>query len=351
MVDVGEQCDPTAEPPLVCPAGSPAGGFLPCNLDCTCPFPCCGPERISLTSGPGSLTVSILPPFPFPTGVMTVLDVDTAVNAQCDHPVSVASFSVPTFPIPTLNYCSQVTNLSCAVSSGGKIGSGLLRDGLGPVGALTNVTTSGDTKDGVCDVAAPPCFPFGPGNTLGDIDVAFGASASAGARNVIEVPQNSLTWSEVGCIPCKDPDCSGCTPGGVDCSGTIGTVCDPSDGTCCCTGSVFGDEVGDAISANFNFILRPTTDVSSAVYADKNGDGCFMEGLGPVGPVVSVGTPPPGPCCAVGQATTVVSVGIAFSGGPPLFDLIFASSVPNTITACSPFVPGSCVPSLNPCDF
>jgi hypothetical protein len=310
---------------------------------------CCGCERITLTSGPGTLTVSVLPPFPFPTGVVTTMDVGAASNNLCDHSVTVASFTVPHFPIPALNYCSQVTNTGCAVATGGALGTGTLRDGNGPVGAPTNVTTVGDGRDGVCDTTVGACAGGGPANSLGDIDTTFSASASTGGRSALAIKQNSLTWSETD--ECTDPGGDPAKRGSThdpDCGGTTPPV-QASDGACCCvTASRSGS---DGIISNFNFILRPTTDTGSAAYVDKNADSCSMEGLGPVGPVVGVGTPPPGPCCVVGQASTVVSVGIAMSGGAPLYDLIFSSSVPNTITACSPFVTATCTVSTNTCEF
>jgi hypothetical protein len=62
------------------------------------------------------------------------------------------------------------------------------------------------------------------------------------------------------------------------------------------------------------------------------------------------GTPAPGPCCVVGQETTVVSVGIGFSAGAPLYDLVFASTIPTRITACEAAPPlGQCTLTTNAC--
>ena len=38
VLEGGEECDPPGS--ITCPAGSPAGAFLPCNPDCTCPSEC-----------------------------------------------------------------------------------------------------------------------------------------------------------------------------------------------------------------------------------------------------------------------------------------------------------------------
>ena len=56
-----------------------------------------------------------------------------------------------------------------------------------------------------------------------------------------------------------------------------------------------------------------------------------------------------GPCCVVGQATTVVSVGVGFSGGAPLFDLGFKSTIPNTVSECGTVGSESCVVTTDPC--
>jgi hypothetical protein len=318
----------------------PLAPVVPCDL------PACAPERVTLTSGAGgTLTVSVLPPFPFPSGVLTVLDVDTAVKRRpdvCYHPVTIPAFSVPVFPIPALGYCSQVTTTGCASGSGGLVGAGTLWDGMAPAGlADSTVLTKGDTQDGVCDTTgAPACDANAPHmNSTGDIDLVTSPSTSAGVRSLIEIPVKSLTWSEQGCITFADPNCQA---GG-----------DPQ--LCCCLNSVFDpvEEPGDAIVTNFNFVLRPSTDMATAQFADKNGDGCFVGGSGPPGPVSETGTPAAGPCCVVGQTTTVASAGVAFTGGAPLYDLLFSSVIPNTITACDGFGGAgvSCTVATDPCAF
>src|SRR5262249_10076332 len=161
------------------------------------------------------------------------------------------------------------------------------------------------------------------------------------------VPVHSLTWSA------------------ADAS------CPDSDGT-------YNSGVDTNIS-EFDFILRPTTATTNASYVDKNGDLC-SRGAGTSGPnntrscsndhskpcgasadCVSPGTcgpapnaaptnagalqgsPPAGPCCVAGQTETIVATGIAFSGGSPLFDLIFANSSPTTVDSCgAPVTGGAC---------
>jgi len=70
---------------------------------------------------------------------------------------------------------------------------------------------------------------------------------------------------------------------------------DLSDGFTAGTDLWRRDEGGDLPITNFNFVLRPTTNVSTAQYADKNGDNCSMAGAGPVGPVSLTGAAAAGP--------------------------------------------------------
>jgi hypothetical protein len=213
----------------------------------------------------------------------------------------------------------------------------LLWDGYAlPGTAQTRLTTKADTQDGVCDTTTTCASAPGAsgGNTDVDIDTLRGYAGTAGAHNLIEIPVNSLTWLEAGCVSGMDPNCTGGDPA-----------------LCCCFAAVFGDEGGDLPITNFNFVLRPTTDISTVAWEDKNGNGCSMSGAGPVGPVTEVGMPPAGPCCVVGQEATVVSVGVGPSGAAPLYDLTFSSKIPSTISACGAFQAGSCTVSTDPCDF
>jgi hypothetical protein len=62
------------------------------------------------------------------------------------------------------------------------------------------------------------------------------------------------------------------------------------------------------------------------------------------------GVPAPGPCCVAGQETTVVSVGVGFSSGAPLYDLLFASTIPSRITSCQAAQPlGRCTLTTDAC--
>ena len=368
LIEWGEACDPAAvptgcEPGSTCAAfGTPGactcipGGVttttvpgattsttlpgattttMPAGGTTTTTLPgagCCGPERIVLRSSAGTLQVDNLPPFVFPVGVVTTMDTSAAGGAPaCQHDVVVPAdgFSVPNFDIPALNYCSSVTPLGCEVGTGD--GAGQLWDGNGAAGmAMTNVTKTADTSDGVCNPAGQACSTAAGGagvNTQGDIDSAVQASASSGVRSLIDIPVHSLTWSDATCSPAIAPGC--------------------------CPGSSYNPADGDLVITEFDFILSPTTDTAAASFADKNGDGCARAGAGFANPTPNsatlAGTPAAGPCCQVGQPTTVVSVGMGFSGGAPLYDLGFKSTIPNTVASCGPAVGGSCTVTTDAC--
>jgi hypothetical protein len=271
--------------------------------------------------------VSTLPAFPFPLGIVTVLDVGPGIAppdrpTQCHHDVIVPAggFAVPTFCIPGLGFTSQVQVTGCA--AGGAAGRGTLWDGFATF-PDADVSKTGDTSDGVCNPAGLPCgTKAGEAgmNDLGDVDTVRGDGApdGAGVHVRLDIPARSITWidDDAGC-----PDADG--------------VFDP--GT-------------DSLAADFPFILSPTTATASAAFVDKNGDGCARAGAGPGGPVILRGTPAPGPCCVVGQDSVLVAVGIAFSGGTPLYDLIFQSETPTRVVACEPPVPlGECTLASSVC--
>jgi hypothetical protein len=364
-LDPGEECDGVQ--------ACPASGFCeecrcaPCDLPAASEG-CCGPERITLVSTAGTLQVDNLAAFPFPAGVATTMDVGAACSG-CRHDVVVPAggFFVPNFDLPALNFCSSVTPTGCQTGEG--LGAGTLWDGGAPVGtARTNVTKSADTADGVCDPtpivkgtcgAGPKaglacvtnddcpgaacngtnCATVGGvgANTLGDVDSSLSLSASAGVRSALDIKVHSLTWSDITCQPATNPGC--------------------------CPGSTYDPSEGDLLITEFDFILSPTTDVATGAFVGKNVDGGAMGGCrragsgfdnippGLDGPKSLTGTPALGPCCEVGQATTVVSVGVGFSGAGPLFDLGFKSLIPNTVAACGayPADPQTCVVTTDPC--
>jgi hypothetical protein len=283
---------------------------------------CCNAEQIVTVSTPGTLVVSTLPAFPFPSGVLTTVNVGPATDSSCAHPsiVPAGGFSVPTFCIPALGFTSDLIPSGCAV--GGTAGRGTVWDANAPC-PDPEVRKVGDTS-------APPCGTLGaacnvqPGNAgndnRGDIDTTRGdgtCNPSGVVHVLLDIPGSSITWNDAD-FECPDAD----------------GVFDP--GT-------------DLLVTEFTFILSPTTATATGQFVDKNADGCAKAGNGPTGPVALTGAPSAGPCCVVGQSQTVVAVGVAFSGGSPLYDLIFRSTTPAAITQCNPY-PGdaTCVLSTDP---
>ncbi len=365
--------------------GSPCDDGRACMADCTCsplppttsstvvsvptttsttlPLACCGAERITLTSTAGALLVDGLV-FPFPAGVVTTLDVGPAAPAlpECRHGVIVPAggFTVPHFDVPALDYCSEIIDLGCEEGDGD--GAGALWDGNGAAGmAMTSVSKVADTSDGVCDpnpfvpgicdsgtnqgkpcvidADCPPdgmctsnCNPAGLGhNTLGDVDTTRGPSTTRGIRTAVDMRLRSLTWkapSDVGCHPSTDPGC--------------------------CLTANYGDNITDEVIANFDFVVSATTDVATAQFVDKNGDGCSVAGRGfndpPIkGPRTLTGSPAPGPCCSVDQTATLVSVGASFSDFEPFSDLGFQLTMPSRVTSCGTPAASTCVVTTDPC--
>jgi hypothetical protein len=279
--------------------------------------------------------VDSLNAFPFPAGVLTNINAGEG-DTDCRHDATVTTFSVPPFCIVGLGFTSDVFPLGCA--SGTALGSGAVWD-ASSANPTPNIFRVADTSDGTCNPAAQPCTTAGGGagaNTLGDIDATRGSGPAAPTGVVhtqIDIPVRSLTWSD--------------SDGSPDCPDEDG-VYDPGQ---------------DNTITDFNFILSPTTGQTRAQFVDKNMDGCSVAGGGPNSTRICSndaskpcsfnvdcggtntcaagalqGSAPAGPCCEVGQATTVVATGTAFSGAGPLFDLIFMNSSPTTISACNAFV-------------
>ena len=292
---------------------------------------CCGAERINLNSTPGTLKVGGFAPFPFPAGVHTVIDAGVA-DATCRHSVTIPAggFVVPAFCIPALQYTSELVATGC--ESGTGIGSGLLWDGHAAAhGGIptTNITKSADSADGVCDNVGGTCANRDT-NLLGDVDksAAVGGDATKIATS-LDIPAHSRTWQ----------DAAGCPGNGV-----------------------YNAAEGDSLVTEFDFILSPTTGTATGLFADKNGDGCDLPAgsagfgaasaqcsAGAKGPCSAVGLQAAGPCCTAGQATTVVTVGAAFSNSFPLFDLGFISAIPSTVQSCGAVGNDTCVVTTDPC--
>ena len=82
------------------------------------------------------------------------------------------------------------------------------------------------------------------------------------------------------------------------------------------------------ISQNLDF----TTDTSTSSWSDIDGDGCSVAGAGPAAGFTRTGV-----CIDLGaQTVTTVATGTIGSDGSPLFDLTFATRLPNTLSVAFP---------------
>jgi hypothetical protein len=338
----------------------------------TTTVPCqnaCAPQEIVLTSGPGTIEIGGFPPFPFPPGAVTTLDAG-AGDSACRHDVVIPAggFSTRSYCIPAAQFMAQVVALGCAGGSGQ--GRGSLWDGNATC-PTPDVTQAADSSDGACGSIANGCdtytghcthdasarcsidgdcvvsgrdkgpclttFPGAGNDTLGNVDTTRGGPCRIGGVNAqVDLPVRATVWNDV-------------------------------EG--CAAGLAFDPDRGDEAITQFDAVLHPTTGRAVARFADQNGDGCDLPagalGAGatsgdsdPIvgtpgnkGPVELTGSPAAGPCCHVGDQTTTVAVGAAFSGTPPLYDLIFRLVTPNTVTACNPppATPSSCTLDPDPC--
>jgi hypothetical protein len=307
------------------------------------PPACCGAAEIVTTSTAGRLVVDSLGAFPFPPGVSTTYRT-TAPDLACKHDASVEAYAVPVFCIPALGYTSRITALGC--ESGSALGKGTAYD-VGSPCADADVVRLADTSDGTCNPGGQPCNAGAGGagmNTLGNINTTRGDTLcdAVGGHTQLDIPVDSLTWADGDGNPdCPDED------------------------------STF--DGGDLLITQFSFILSPTTSQARAQFMDLNADSCSFAGAGPVmtrrcsndhskpcgaGSDCPGGTCVPGAlegkpateCCTVGQASTMVATGLAFSGAPPLFDLLFSNQTPQTVTACNAAgTLSTCTLTTDPC--
>jgi hypothetical protein len=311
----------------------------------TCCGGCPGAEIDSVT-GPGIVAIDSLSAFPIPGGIRTTLDIDFPTDCRHTAIVPAGGFDAPAFCLAGLGFTSKLIPLGC--ESGGAHGLGTVWDEFHAC-ADADITRFADTSDGVCNPAGQSCTttPGGAGNNkLGSIDTMRGDGTcdTQGNHVRLDIPVRATTWSD--------------NDGSVDCPDEDGAY----------------DSGQDGMIAQFDFILSPTTASTRAQFVDKNADGCSFSGGGPAstrrcsndhsrpcsfnvdcgsGTCQSgalVGAPAPSPC-GFGGSSVLVASGVAFSGAGPLFDLIFSSSTPTSITAVRPLpstVP-SCTLTTNPC--
>jgi hypothetical protein len=263
----------------------------------TCPLTA-GRYTITQVSG-GQLQVASIDGgtpggFPFPTGGIVVQDVGPG-DADCVHQTVVPAtggFSAPIFCIPGLNFSVQVTQSGCGV---GQI------DSNG--GSDYTVTEVGDTSDSSVTCSLPhagPCTNGADASVRVDITVGDASADICGgpgtANSIVVIPVMTQTWLAQD-FTCPDVD----------------GVFDPGTDT-------------DILLINQN--LDFTTDTSTSSWSDIDGDGCSIAGAGP-----AAGFSRTGACLDIGGGTvTTAATGTIGSDGSPLFDLTFATLLPNTVS-------------------
>lgn len=258
---------------------------------------CCnlaaGAYTLTQTVG-GSLNVDGLPAFPFPAGGTIVQDV-AAAGPGCKHSTVVpfpGGFAAPTFCIPALGFSTSLTQTGCGI---GEIDD----DG----GADYTITETGDTSAPIsCSMPASSC-PAPPGDSNVRVDLTVGDSVtdtctSGDANMIYSVPVFTTTW--------------------VDAQAPV--TCPDGDGAY--------DPGTDVLIVSFPQTLDFTTDVSSNSWTELEADGCFLSGAGPAGGFLRTGTCIDRDTGAVDTAAT----GVIGSNGAPLYDLSFASLLPNTFS-------------------
>lgn len=264
----------------------------------TCPL-AAGRYTVTQTAG-GTLRVATFSPFDFPAGGSLVEDV-SAGDANCVHTTVVpfpGGYNVPAFCVPALGATTLVVQTGCGV---GRI------DSNG--GSDFTITEHGDTSETTgCDVHQATCPATGPApDSAGRLDVTVGdgladiCAPGAVGNAVATVPVLTTTW--------------------VAFNGS----CPDSDGSF---------DANDTLLTRFPQTLDFTTDSNTARFADMDGDGCSKSGIGPTGPFTATGA-------CINFTTGSVAVGAAgtiFTSAAPIFDLLFASQVPGTLSG--PAAPG-----------
>ena len=297
------------------------------------PPPCCGPERVTMTTGAGTLRFGDFQ-WQIPAGGTIAFDSGAAVAPypECKHAVTVppGGFQLATFDLPQFGWCGRFSAMGC--ESGTEDGAGFAWDGVGAPGfAVNDVEKIGDTSDGICNIPSGQVCGTGLGeagaNTLGDVETTFTPSSSSGLRTQLDVRANLFIWFD--------------------------TACDPSVTPGCCASATYDPIAGDDDILLY-MVLGLTTDAATGRFGPLDGDGCERAGMGfggasPDGPVTVTGAPPAGPCCTVGQPMTMVAAGELFTGWFVFHDTGFHLTLPGVVTACGSAGGGACTVTTDQC--
>jgi hypothetical protein len=100
ILEGAEQCDPPGS--ITCPPGSPAGAFLPCNLDCTCPLVtlCCDVPPGALANPVPVCLDAVVPDVDIKCSLLGGL----LVPGVCDPLLETC---VPFPPVPPNDFCCE----------------------------------------------------------------------------------------------------------------------------------------------------------------------------------------------------------------------------------------------------
>ena len=307
-----------------CGGLSAANAFGPCASDTDC-----GGSAGQCIATPW-LGVATFAPFPI-TKVETTFTA-SAPDAKCVHQATVpcigstdpcpgtpklgagnpccttAGFTVDTFFISALGFCSRVDQTACG---GGIVDTSVPMLGDNDVTKVADTTTPAGPN---CTYNGTEVHPAcgSSEDKLGQIKTTIGNGSfdAAGGHTRLSIPQRSVTWIEVSAPPCGPTD-------------TFDTT--------------------DSLITSFNLNLATTTASSTASYADTSGDGVPFCGFGPANFNGIASGKPDLPLAG----SLTVAVGAALSGGGPTYDLLFSSITPLTspvlvapIASCSPPAPG-----------
>ena len=281
------------------PSGTPTPTETP---GVECPLEA-GEYTVTQTTG-GSLTVAIFAPFPFPAGGQIIMDTGTG-DSNCVHDTVVAfpgGFTAPSFCVPALGFTVNVAQTSCGIG---------LIDSDG--GSDFTIVEQGDTSDAACgqSQSGAACTTLADSSQRVDITVGDGntdvCTGNGTANTVVSIPVFTVTWTPPA-AGCPDPD------------------------------AVFNPGT-DTLITQFPQILDFTTDKNTASFVDLNADGCKRGGgLGPDGPGMATGQ-----CLdLVGGTVTTGAAGTVASSGGPAGDLLFRTTLPNTIANSGPFTGATC---------